>query len=655
MSGPAETTIIVGEDEPELWKAWSANSAASIMVDGQKLHEVLTAIRSQIEYLRRRQVLLESAAAKSAQSDEAEVTAADEPEIQHFKVVQNHNGPSEEDMRLLFDKLRGLENRSNTFEERLEDIESKMNNKFTYFQNQIQKLSLRIDTNALNEINQERRVKEMEEQFNEKLAAMKKEMELSFHSKQAVAKDDLSDISSRLAQLKDVVDLNDFRLGNTEAKVNSSADLLVEVKSELDTFPTLHLEPIKNNVIELFMEKADKSSLESKADQDIADMKADQTEIERLDELFAELNRKITSFNKDVQDGFSGVDARLEKRMDKLAKWCLKYLKKEIKHLPMGDDLKDGADIGRVRCLVCDQVVVQNRETEIVFGGPQLKSHIPPQRRSPSPPATGERESRSREPHSSAAQPRNAHSHSNSNNNNNLYTAGRPRSAGGATATANRRSYNNILKDPAPSLLPKVTGRASETHNRPFRPQTADRARQGLPSQGQQGPEVEYVTDSVQRVDATPHQVPRAQPLAASMPMDHQGAGQQTMAAATPDHVNMAESFHGHVQQGQGMGHSESAPLLQVKNPFNQQPIDQAALAAAASLESIHAHNKQQQQQQRSGSHPDLLSQSLPVSNYLSAQEENQKYFRDLEEYVLFPSMYSHTHHYVNRILLVSC
>eukprot|EP00981_Chlorochromonas_danica_P002857 scaffold564_cov172-Ochromonas_danica.AAC.2 len=81
----------------------------------------------------------------------------------------------------------------------------------------------------------------------------------------------------------------------------------------------------------------------------------------------------------------------MDRRVDRIVSYCLKELRKELKQYALvgeEDGLLDGTDIGKVRCLVCNQVTNQQRMTEIVFGGPQLKNTMPVRSRprSPSPP-----------------------------------------------------------------------------------------------------------------------------------------------------------------------------------------------------------------------------------------------------------------------------
>ena len=107
--------------------------------------------------------------------------------------------------------------------------------------------------------------------------------------------------------------------------------------------------------------KADITSLATKADRDVLDVVEEQvrTAILRLDSITATAKAANEKLEKD-----------LTTRTDAKAEWILRTLRKELRE-------KASTDIGKVKCLVCDQPIPQKENVESsVFGGAPLKPHI---------------------------------------------------------------------------------------------------------------------------------------------------------------------------------------------------------------------------------------------------------------------------------------
>ena len=96
-----------------------------------------------------------------------------------------------------------------------------------------------------------------------------------------------------------------------------------------------------------------------KVDISLLAAKSDYSEISRIDDIIQELNRRIMAQRKEMVENMSSLQKDFTNRSENIATWCLKQLRKEFKK-----DKNEGADIGKVRCLVCDQVVYQNRGNE---------------------------------------------------------------------------------------------------------------------------------------------------------------------------------------------------------------------------------------------------------------------------------------------------
>ena len=87
--------------------------------------------------------------------------------------------------------------------------------------------------------------------------------------------------------------------------------------------------------------------------------KSDYSEITRIDDIIQELNRRAMAQRKEMLENMTSLQKDFTNRAENIASWCLNQLRKEMKK-----DKNESADIGKVRCLVCDQVVDQNRGNE---------------------------------------------------------------------------------------------------------------------------------------------------------------------------------------------------------------------------------------------------------------------------------------------------
>ena len=121
--------------------------------------------------------------------------------------------------------------------------------------------------------------------------------------------------------------------------------------------------------------------------------KADMSDIIRLQALSEELERRLVQLLQETTDRFGGMDAKLDRRSDRIVTWCLKQLRKEMRALSGqadGADTKDDTDIGRIRCLVCNHVSTQQKQTDVVHSGPGITMTLKHHHRSPSPPRSPE-------------------------------------------------------------------------------------------------------------------------------------------------------------------------------------------------------------------------------------------------------------------------
>jgi hypothetical protein len=237
-------------------------------------------------------------------------------------------------------------------------------------QARVEQLSLRCEESELTGSRFEShlvKINQINATLDARVATMQAAWEATEAHLQAQNSDEGLNIAASLNQLRDVVQINEHRLKNCESDIYKTRETLVSLAEAVDVFPVKHLDNIKNDIIDLYMSKASREDLYIKADAAVFGTKADIGEISRLEQLAYTLDRKIDLFGTEMNTGFGTLDARLEKRVDKIAQWCLKSLRREMKAGNWGaEEPREGTDIGKVRCLVCDQVVPQLREAEIV-------------------------------------------------------------------------------------------------------------------------------------------------------------------------------------------------------------------------------------------------------------------------------------------------
>jgi hypothetical protein len=288
-----------------------------------------------------------------------------------------------EELQIILDRIHTLETdvrKYDQFGERLDRLENSVNTRFALFQTTMDKLSARVEANSAMEARFEKRFAEMEGHFAKKLMDLDALFDQKLTALQAENRDALNASENTCNSLRELVQISEIRLARLEKDQVKTTETVRDVQETIDYFPVKYLDNIRNDIVELYMVKASKDDLNHKADNSLANSKADQAEIVRMEKYALELTNRLDALTKDLHEGFGTVDTKLEKRIDKVALWCLKHLRKEFKEKGLNgeDENRDGTDIGKVKCLVCDQVVPQQRETEIVHGGPPMKNVIKP-------------------------------------------------------------------------------------------------------------------------------------------------------------------------------------------------------------------------------------------------------------------------------------
>jgi hypothetical protein len=155
--------------------------------------------------------------------------------------------------------------------------------------------------------------------------------------------------------------VNEHRVKSMEGNTNEIMKIVEHTKQTSLTLAAFVNGELRNKLNNLDNYKADKSEVEKKADLDLVLGKVDIIEIERMEELTEDLRRLIGYNKKEFQDLFTLAERNNDRRGDIISQWVLKAVRKDLQG---GNE--EGGNIAKMRCLVCDQVVKQKTETDIV-------------------------------------------------------------------------------------------------------------------------------------------------------------------------------------------------------------------------------------------------------------------------------------------------
>jgi hypothetical protein len=172
--------------------------------------------------------------------------------------------------------------------------------------------------------------------------------------------------------------IHDLRSKGIESKIARVTTNVDDLREQHDALQTRYFDQIYASINELYAEKASKADLAIKADLALALSKADQSDIDKLQGIADELQRRLIALLAETSEKVNAMDAKLDRRSDRIVTYCLKELKKEFRHLKGGgggggggggdgdDGPPEGTNIGKVRCLVCDHVSTQHRDQDVV-------------------------------------------------------------------------------------------------------------------------------------------------------------------------------------------------------------------------------------------------------------------------------------------------
>ena len=171
------------------------------------------------------------------------------------------------------------------------------------------------------------------------------------------------------------VKINDtFHL--VDARLNKlDKDVFEAISRHTEALATFDTQMLSSNARVTAVEQTycTQTELVQKADITSLSLKADTTETEEIRGHVQGTMRKLDALADATKAAQTNLEKALVDRTDRKAEWILRTLRKELRE-------KDTTDIGKVRCLVCDQPVPQKDTAETsVFGGAPLKPTVHPQ------------------------------------------------------------------------------------------------------------------------------------------------------------------------------------------------------------------------------------------------------------------------------------
>lgn len=259
------------------------------------------------------------------------------------------------------------------------DEYAQKNKKIEQLEDIVQKLSIKIQNNEKTiEANKSQYVKELKEssesfsikidnlmikigEHSEKIIELESIIANNNDTKFEIYDKKMSEMDSKLNIITESNRTVEGRVKQFETFNNQILEQVATAKENIESLGARMEFEITDRINKLERDKSDRTEMVMKADISLLATKSDFSEITRIDEIIQELNRRLMAQRKEALENMTSLQKDFTNRSENIAAWCLKQLRKEMKK-----DKNDGADIGKVRCLVCDQVVEQHTDTDIV-------------------------------------------------------------------------------------------------------------------------------------------------------------------------------------------------------------------------------------------------------------------------------------------------
>jgi len=358
----------------ESWPAWTSKSY-ELVIDGLKITQILGKISVQLDTLRNRKFVTKDG------------VPIDDVVASVFQKLADLDAALKKGVGGSDERVPGLENRIKLVERRVEVLEGQMGDKAdksdlealeAKLLGQLAAVERKFDT-ALSK----QKSKLDDDEVLGRLAALETGMEAvntklpevegavaSVATEVDDAKKQIEVVLKKLGQVSNLVAVHDIKLGEVDGAIVDLQAGLEHVKHVLEKLPGELLDKVAEHVARLDDQKADRVDLMKKADLSLVLQKADAADVDKLNQLLADVEQRLGEFKAHTTDRFTDFHKTYDKKLEALLQWILKQLKKIANKEQIG-----GTDIGKVRCLVCDQTVPQSREQDVVFSSSNPITH----------------------------------------------------------------------------------------------------------------------------------------------------------------------------------------------------------------------------------------------------------------------------------------
>lgn len=190
----------------------------------------------------------------------------------------------------------------------------------------------------------------------------------------AMSDQHMNGLELKISQLDDFRSVHEVRIKNAESNAINAHYIAETAKKAVENIQDNELVSIYGDIGKLKTEKAGKIELLSKVDASALNEKTNYDDFNRLQDTMVEMSKRLAHQEQEYHDISSSVEKNFDKKLEILTQWITSHIRKEIK---LEKEQREGTDIGKTRCLVCDQVINQNIHSE--GGGPDpLKTSLRP-------------------------------------------------------------------------------------------------------------------------------------------------------------------------------------------------------------------------------------------------------------------------------------
>lgn len=360
------------------WPSWTSRNS-EMLIDGLKITQVFSNVNVQLETLRKRKFVTK-----------AGVLFEDELNNLAEKLVMLGNAGT--------DKIPQMEMKMKVFERRLDSVDDSVADKSDLAKLEI-KLSARLEglEKRISMVESSlagfgvaglglpKDVVEVDGSLGGRLEILESKMlgmsENSPHLEGSLQmmitqfndlKKQLEGLPKKVSELGDNCSINDCKISGLENLFSDLHTGYNRVKIVMERLPDECYQKVKGELTLLDEKKAERSEVNRKAESTQLHLKADLSEVSLVNDLCNQLDKRLESNKIEVNDSLKNLRSNYDKRLEALLQWILKQLRRLAGNARKGTDVAGGTDIGKVKCLVCDQVVNQHVATDTVFGGPAM-------------------------------------------------------------------------------------------------------------------------------------------------------------------------------------------------------------------------------------------------------------------------------------------